>query len=362
MMKNDEKPVILVVDDTPLNLAIVSDLLRNTYKVKVAINGERALSIAMLDPPDLILLDVMMPVLDGYETCRRLKEDEKLKDIPIIFLTAKNTVNDEEKGFSLGAVDYIFKPISPPILLARIKTHLMLKQARDFLIDKNIYLQAEVAKRVSEINMMQEVSIAAMASLAETRDNETGGHIRRTQYYINELALDMRQHELFQDMLSMENIQLLVKSAPLHDIGKIGIPDYILLKPGKLTVEEFEIMKTHTTLGRNAIIRAEEMQEQPDTFLRFAKEIAYSHHEKWNGSGYPQGLIGDAIPISGRLMAVADVYDALISKRVYKDAMPHVAAVELIYKDMGTHFDPTVVESFLRIEQRFLEISAHYSD
>jgi Response regulator containing a CheY-like receiver domain and an HD-GYP domain len=359
---SNEKQVILVVDDTATNLAIVSDLLKETYKVKIATNGERALAVAADRHPDLILLDIMMPVMDGYETCRCLKADPLLRDIPVIFLTAKNSVEDEETGFALGAVDYILKPVSPPLLLARIKTHLLLKQARDSLQNQNFYLEAEVTRRVKEITVLQEVAIAAMASLAETRDNETGGHIRRTQYYLNELAQYLRQQVGGEKQLSPENIDLMVKSAPLHDIGKVGIPDHILLKPGPLTTDEFSVMKTHTTLGRDALSRAEFMQGQPETFLHLAKEIAYSHHEKWNGGGYPEGLAGEAIPISGRLMAVADVYDALISKRVYKDPVPHETAVEIIRKEAGAHFDPRIVAAFMCVEKHFLDIRQKFPD
>lgn len=358
----NKKPVILAVDDTPANLAIISDLLQDSYKVKVATNGERALEIATANPPDLILLDIMMPVMDGYETCRRLKQMPLLRDIPIIFVTAKDKVQDEEQGFGLGAEDYILKPISPPILLARIKTHLLLKQARDFLRDKNFYLETEVARRVEEITVLQKVAIAAMASLAETRDNETGGHVQRTQYYIHELASDLCRHEMMGRKLSPENIELMVKSAPLHDIGKVGIPDQILLKPARLTTEEFAVMKTHTTLGRNAIDRAEVMQDQPETFLHFAKEIAYTHHEKWDGTGYPEGLAGEAIPLSGRLMALADVYDALISRRIYKEAIPHAEVVDIIRAESGKHFDPKLVEAFLRVANRFWAISKRFPD
>ena len=357
-----EKPVILVVDDTPLNLVFVSDLLRTHYKVKVAINGEKALAIAAASPPDLILLDIMMPVMDGYETCQRLKQDTVLKDIPVIFLTARDGVKDEEKGFALGAVDYILKPISPPLLLARIKTHLTLKLARDFLRDKNVYLEAEVARRVSEVSRLQEVSIAAMASLAETRDNETGMHVRRTQYYLGALAEELRKENPGDQHLAPECIDWMIKSAPLHDIGKVGIPDHILLKPGRLTDEEFAIMKTHAALGRDAISRAEAMQEGEESFLHFAKEIAYSHHEKWDGSGYPEGIKGAEIPLSGRLMAVADVYDALICKRVYKEAMEHAVAIKIIEEGAGEHFDPLVIKAFSRIEKEFLAISRRYPD
>jgi len=360
-----EKPIatVLVVDDTPDNLSLMGGLLRDHYHVKVANQGEKALKIAQGEqPPDLILLDIMMPGMDGYEVCRRLKANLHTRDIPVIFLTARADMEDERQGLALGAVDYITKPISPPILLARVATHLALKASADFLRDKSAYLEREVALRTLEVQAIQDVTIMAMTSLAETRDNETGNHIRRTQLYVKALAEHLRDHPRFAHVLTDRMIDLLYKSAPLHDIGKIGIPDAILLKPGKLTVQEFEVMKTHTTLGRNAIEEAERRLGMRVAFLSVSKEIAYSHQEKWDGSGYPEGLKGDAIPVSARLMAVADVYDALISKRVYKPAFPHEQACATIVKGRGTHFDPDMVDAFVEIAQDFLRISQRYPD
>ena len=360
-----EKPIatVLVVDDTPDNLTLMSGLLRDHYHVKVANQGEKALKIAQSEKaPDLILLDIMMPGIDGYEVCRRLKAHQVTRDIPVIFLTARSDTDDERLGLALGAVDYITKPISPPILLARVATHLALKATADFLRDKSDYLEREVALRTLEVQAIQDVTIMAMTSLAETRDNETGNHIRRTQLYVKALAERLRQHPRFEHVLNDRMIDLLYKSAPLHDIGKIGIPDSILLKPGKLTVEEFEVMKTHTTLGRNAIEDAERRLGMRVAFLSVSKEIAYSHQEKWDGSGYPEGLKGDAIPVSARLMAVADVYDALISKRVYKPAFSHDQACTTIVKGRGTHFDPDMVDAFVEIAEDFRSIAQKYPD
>jgi len=357
------KPTVLVVDDTPDNLSLVSGLLRDDYIVRVANNGEKALRIATSDqPPDLILLDIMMPGMDGYEVCQRLKADPKAREIRVIFLTAKAEVEDERKGFELGAVDYITKPISPPILQERVKTHLALKASSDFLRDKSEYLEQEVARRTAEVMAIQDVTILAMASLAETRDNDTGNHIRRTQYYVLALARQLRQHPRFSRYLSEANITMLFKSAPLHDIGKVGIPDSILLKPGPFEPHEFEIMKRHTTLGFDAIEHAEKALGITVDFLHTAKEIALSHQEKWDGSGYPQGLAGDAIPISARLMALADVYDALISRRVYKAGMPHEQAVAIILAGRAKHFDPDVVDAFVAVQDEFKAISARFVD
>jgi len=356
------KPVVLVVDDVPDNLTLASALLKDLYKVQVATNGEKALAIVAASPPDIILLDVMMPIMDGYEICRRLKRQPELADIPVIFLTAKGEVEDEEKGFKCGAVDYIVKPLTPSLLLSRVKTHLTLRQAQNCLKDRNSYLEAEVARRIEEVTVLQEVAITAMTSLAESRDNETSAHVQRTAEYVRELAMYLRNDANFAEALSLENIYLIVKSAPLHDIGKMGIPAMILWKPGKLTHEEFELVKMHPLMGKNSIIRAEALIKKPESFLRFAKEMVYSHHEKWDGGGYPEGLSGEQIPISARLMAIADVYDALISRRVYKNALPHANAVDIIQSEAGKHFDPALVAAFTVLNHRFKEISEAYQD
>ena len=359
---NNEKSVILVVDDVPDNLTLATSLLKHLYKVKVATSGEAALAIAQKSSPDLILLDVMMPGMDGYETCARIKADETLRQIPVIFLTSLSEVEDEEKGFALGAVDYIVKPLKPSLLLARVKTHLTLKYVQKCLEERNLYLEEEVARRIQEIGQLQEVAIHAMASLAESRDRETGAHIQRTAYYVKELGLQLRRKAVYQDDLTLENITLMTKSAPLHDIGKIGIPESILWKSGKLTNEEFDIMKSHTFIGNRAIAGAEKMLGTSVSFLRFAKEVSLTHHERWDGKGYPEGLAGENIPLAGRLMALADVYDALISQRVYKDPIPHEIATNMIVAESGKQFDPAVVVAFLELTDRFQEIARTYRD
>lgn len=357
------RPVVLVVDDTPDNLSLMSEVLKPTYRVKLANSGAKALQIASGEtPPDLILLDIMMPEMDGYEVCRQLKENEHTRHIPIIFLTAKAAIEDEQFGLALGAVDYITKPASPPIVLARVETHLKLKHAADFLRDKNTYLENEVQRRTQEITAIQDVTILAMASLAETRDPETGNHIRRTQHYVKSLALQLRSDPQLGATLDDGYIDLLFKSAPLHDIGKVGIPDRILLKPGRFTADEFEVMKTHTTLGFKAIEHAEASLGTPVAFLDMAKQIALYHQEKWDGSGYPEGLSGERIPLSARLMGIADVYDALISRRVYKEGMSHEQAVAIIVDGRGSHFDPRLVDAFLAVEQEFHSIAQRFAD
>ena len=358
-----ERATVLVVDDTPDNLKLMSGLLKDLYRVKIANSGEKALTIAASDsPPDLILLDIMMPEMDGYEVCRRLKRDRVTRDIPVIFLTAMTKTEDEEAGLKLGAVDYITKPISPPVVLARVETHLKLKASADFLRDKSDYLEQEVNKRTREVAAIQDVTILAMASLAETRDSDTGNHIRRTQFYVKALAERLKGHPRFAAILDAPTIAMLFKSAPLHDIGKVGIPDRILLKPGRFEPHEFEIMKTHTTLGRMAIEHAEKSLGMSVDFLNCAKEIAQWHQEKWDGSGYPDGIGGDDIPVAARLMAVADVYDALISRRVYKEGMPHEKAVQIILEGKGSHFDPDMVDAFMDIQGEFRAIAEAYAD
>jgi len=338
-------------------------LLQPFYRVLAANSGQRAVQIARgTPPPDLILLDVMMPGMDGYDVLAELRTEPVTRDIPVVFVTAMDSTDDEERGLDCGAVDYITKPIRPAIVLARVRTQLELKKARDILSDHNAYLEQEVARRMAENQLIQEVSIHALAHLAETRDPETGNHLRRTQEYVRTLARSLKQHPRFTDYLDERTINALAQSAPLHDIGKVGIPDHILLKPGKLTPEEWEIMKTHAEIGAQAIAQAEADSARPVEFLRIAQEIARSHHEKWDGSGYPGGLAGDNIPISARLMALADVFDALICARVYKPAMPMEEACRIIVDGSGKHFDPDVVAAFVREFETFKRIAATYAE
>ena len=354
---------ILIVDDEPTNLHLLTGLLRPEFLVRAAKSGEGALRVANSQPrPDLILLDVMMPVMDGYAVLARLRENPATRDIPVIFLTALAESGDEERGLKLGAADYITKPIKPAVVQARVRTQLEAKQARDWLTDQNATLEAEVTRRMTENDLTQRVSIRALAHLAEMRDPETGGHILRTQGYVQQLAIGLRDHPRFAAVMNERHIDLLARSAPLHDIGKVGIPDHILLKPGKLTADEWAIMQTHAKQGSDAIEQAERDIEMPLEFLSVAKEIAHWHHEKWDGSGYPDGLAGDAIPVAARLMALADVFDALISVRAYKPAMSHAEAREIIIAGRGRHFDPDVTEAFLAGFDEFVAIARRYGD
>jgi putative two-component system response regulator len=354
---------ILIVDDMPENLTVLSELLLPSYRVRAATSGRRALDLASSSPyPDLILLDVMMPDMDGYQLFDRLRNDPATCDIPVIFVTAMDSTEAEMHGLGVGAVDYITKPIVPPIVLARVRTQLELKQARDWLRDQNGFLEAEVARRMAENESTQEVSIRALAHLAEIRDPETGNHILRTQGYVQELAIGLQTFPRFAPILTDRYVQLLARSAPLHDIGKVGIPDAILQKPGSLTPAEWKIMKTHAELGSEAIDLAERDAAKPLEFLTLAKEIAHWHHEKWDGSGYPDGLTGDAIPISARIMALADVFDALIARRVYKAPMSYEETQDIITAGRGRHFDPDMTDVFLARFDAFRAIAERHRD
>jgi putative two-component system response regulator len=354
---------ILIVDDSPENLLVLSELLRPQYRVLAVTSGQGALRVASSHPrPDLILLDVMMPGMDGYAVLARLREQPATQDIPVVFLTALSTDGDEERGLLQGAADYITKPIKPAVVLARVLTQLQAKQARDWMKNQNAVLEAEVARRMTENDLTQRVSIRALAHLAEIRDPETGNHIMRTQGYVHRLALGLREHPRFAATLSEHYIDLLARSAPLHDIGKVGIPDHILRKPGTLDAGEWAIMQTHAKLGSDAIEQAERDIETPVDFLAVGKQIAHWHHEKWDGSGYPDGLAGDAIPLPARLMAVADVFDALVSMRVYKTAMSYALARDTIAAGRGQHFDPDVCDTFLAGFDDFVAIAEQYRD
>jgi putative two-component system response regulator len=357
------KPKILLVDDETLYIDILVDLLKDDYSTVVAKSGVQALKRAADEPrPDLVLLDILMPGMDGYEVCRLLKEDPRTSCIPVIFLTVKSEVANEVRGFELGAVDYIAKPMSPPIVRARVKSHLALHQAQQQLAQQNEFLEQRVSERTVELSRTKDVAIFCMATLAETRDSETGKHILRTQNYIKILAQHLINHPRFSDFLQLDGtVEMLSKTSPLHDIGKVGVPDRILLKPGKLDTDEWIEMKKHAEYGHNALLRAEQELGSTD-FLQMAREIAYTHHERWDGSGYPQGLRGENIPVSGRLMALADVYDALINKRVYKEAYSHDKAVDIVRQSAGNHLDPDIVEAFLQLQDEFRNIALIYCD
>lgn len=366
---------ILIVDDESANLALLTQLLQPHFQVRAANSGERALHAVDFAPrPDLILLDVMMPGLDGYGVLNQLRQNPTTRDIPVIFVTALDDDINEEHGFMLGAVDYIAKPIRPAIVLSRVRAQLELKQGRDQLNAQNLWLEGEVQRRVDENLLIQEVSLAALAGLIETRDSDTGNHILRTQFYVEALARTLQKQGRHPEELAEASLLHIVKAAPLHDIGKIGIPDQVLLKPGKLSPEEFAIIKTHSRIGGNAIRHAiakackhtsnQDATRHSNTlaFLEVAAVIATHHHERWDGAGYPDGLAGEDIPLPARLMAVADVFDALTTRRVYKEGMSILDASEYIQQHSGSQFDPEVVAAFMAAQDQFVAIAGQYAD
>ena len=355
------KPTILCVDDTPTNLMLLNKLLAEHYQVRLVNSGHKALEFFRQQTADLVLLDVMMPEMDGYEVCRRLREQPSTRNLPILFITAKNTAEDEQDALSAGANDFITKPINPKVLLARIANHLKLKDFHDFLEKENERLEQMVEDRLSGIFKLQDASLAVMISLAEFRDECTGFHIKRTQHYIQLLAIEVSE-SLPEYQLTSEQIEIIAKSAPLHDVGKITVPDHILLKPGKLTTEEFEIMKTHAQKGYDILSSASASMGDYGDFLTMAQEVALTHHEKWDGSGYPNGLSGTDIPLAGRLMAIVDVYDALRSARPYKTPFTHEQALAILQQGKQVHFDGQLVDAFIRIGDAVKIYSEQWQD
>ncbi|ATX79416.1 putative two-component system response regulator [Mariprofundus aestuarium] len=350
-----EKQKILVVDDMVENIHLLIETLKDEYALIAATSGSKALELAIKEPvPDLILLDIQMPLMDGYEVCRRLKQEKRSRYIPVIFVTSLNEDINETMGLEIGAVDYIRKPIKPALVKSRIHNHLELKRYRD-------HLEEVVIERTREVILTQNALIESMGALAEQRDPETGGHINRTQHYIRALAEALKEHPDFEQELDDLTIDLLFKTAPLHDIGKVGVRDEILFKPAKLTTGEFEEMKKHVLFG-TAAIKSIETKLGHAPMLNIAHDIIEAHHERWDGSGYPNGTKGRSIPLPGRLMALADVYDALISKRVYKEGFPHQQAVSIINEGSGNHFDPAIVDVFLKQQEQFREIALQFSD
>jgi len=359
------KASILIVDDEPINIRLLVEVLKPEYELLIATNGHQAIEQLRKchEDIDLILLDVNMPEISGLDVLEKINEHSSWTDIPVIFVTARDQDGDEAEGLQKGAVDYITKPISAPIVRARVNTQLTLRKAKIELATQNKILEQKVQERTEEISYTQDVIINALTSLAETRDKETGSHIIRTQYYVKTLAELIRHLPEYCDELNDSTINAMFKTAPLHDVGKVGIPDAVLLKPGKLTAEEWVVMKTHAKLGADALMQAGESSGgRGVSFLKYAHEIALGHHEKWDGSGYPNGLSGTDIPLSARLMAVADVYDALISKRCYKEAFSHEKALSIMAEGKGQHFDPDMLQVFLDNEPAFFAIAEKYND
>ncbi len=345
------KPVVFIVDDVPENIQIALSHLKGLeYEFAYATSGEQALTRIKNRIPDLILLDVMMPGMNGFETLQEIRKDEELRSIPVIFLTARAEPEDISKGFKLGGVDYITKPFHGAELRSRVRNHLELHSYR-------ADLEKTVVARTKETETLKDIIIVAMGEMAEHRDTETGGHIHRTRAFVKALAEGLFRQGKFMEILTPEYITLLYKTAPLHDIGKVAIPDAILLKDSRLTVEEFEEMKKHTTYGEEVIDKLTMMAGEPMAFLLCAKDMVGSHHEKYDGSGYPRGLAGNDIPLAGKIMAIADVYDALMTKRAYKPALSHEETMVIMKEGRGNHFDPVVFDGLLYVEEEFRSIA-----
>ena len=364
-MEDMKKSTILIVDDEVSTLRVLHQILGADYAVFTAKSGREAIGKVKEVLPDLVLLDIVMPGIDGYKTIRHIKADPAVSRIPVIFLTSKDDAESEVDGLALGAVDYIAKPFDVSLLKKRIQLHLLveeqknrLREQNERLRDYNVNLQKMVDEKTEKIMRMQDAILNTIAEVIEFRDSTTGGHIERTQLYVKALVEKMIEQKKYLEEIDGVDIKPLIQSAPLHDLGKVKIPDSILNKPGKLTSDEIEVMKRHTILGKEAIHKiAERAGESDNDLLRHAAVMAYSHHEKWDGTGYPLGLKGKAIPLQGRLMAIADVYDALVSERPYKKAYPHEKAVEIIREGKGAHFDPVLTELFEGLAESFDNIS-----
>ncbi|HEB97319.1 MAG TPA: response regulator [Sedimenticola thiotaurini] len=352
---DSERTTILVVDDEPFYLEMLTELLSDDYSLLVAKNGEQALRRARgRTRPNLILLDITMPVMGGFEVCRRLKNNTLTRQIPVIFLTARNDVQDEIRGLELGAVDYVSKPINGQLLKRRVATHLS-------LAERHFALERLVQERTRELQQTKDALVFSMGAMAEMRDRETGNHLLRTEHYVRILAESLAEISEYGSLLDRTTIDLIRRAAPLHDIGKIGVPDRILQKKGPLTEEEQAEMRNHVLYGERLLDDAAGyLGETP--FIHAARDIAGNHHERWDGSGYPRGRKGEEIPLSARLMALADVYDALTSRRCYKEPITHEDAVRMILQESGTHFDPQVVNSFERKQEKFLDIMNKHRD
>jgi len=352
---------IMLVDDNTVNLTVGKNALIDKYDVFTIPSGEKLLKILERTIPDLILLDIDMPDMTGYDVIKILKANPDTAKIPVVFLTAKTDTQDELMGLSLGAIDYIIKPFSPPLLQKRIEVHLLVETQTKQLQDYNNNLEEMVKAKTKTVFELQNAILETVAELVECRDDITGGHIERTQSFLKSMVNELTKEHMFQDIISTWELDFLVQSAQLHDVGKIAIKDSILRKPGRLTDEEFDEMKKHTSFGV-AVIEKIEKSTTEQTFLTHAKIFAGTHHERWDGLGYPKGLSGDNIPLQGRIMAIADVYDALISERPYKRAFTHEEAIKIICEGAGTQFDPTLVEVFLRISDEFNEIAKKHKE
>ncbi|GHV53811.1 two-component system response regulator [Synergistales bacterium] len=347
---------ILIVDDNMTNLTTGKDMLKDKYKVYPVPSAGLMFDLLEHIIPDMILLDIEMPEMNGYEAIKRLKGEPQWNEIPVIFLTSKTDEGSELEGLSIGAIDYVTKPFSAPLLLKRIENHLFTETQRKQLKEFNTELEAVIREKTAQIFNLQNAVLSTVADLVEFRDDTTGGHVVRTQKYMKILLDKMVEENVYTEEISEWDMDYVLPSAQLHDVGKIGITDAILNKPGKLTHDEFEIMKEHAAIGVAAIKRIEENMKG-HAFLRHARRIAGTHHERWDGAGYPEGLVGRDIPLEGRLMAIADVYDALISARPYKKPFSTDYARQIIEGGKGTHFDPLLVDVFSKVAHQFAAVA-----
>lgn len=362
MAELSQKPKVMIVDDNMANLKVGKVALAGSYDVFTAPGADKMLGYLQKSTVDLILLDVDMPDIDGYDAIKLLKANPFTADIPVIFLTAKSDSESEITGLDLGAVDYISKPFNPALLRRRVDLHLtissqqrLLEEQSEIISRQNVTLRMDVEVKGEKVGKLQHAILATVAELVENRDHNTGGHVVRTQLYLQALTGALIESGLYAGEVGKWDLDLLFKSSQLHDVGKIYIPDAILNKPGRLTPDEFDIMKTHTTLGGVVIDRiAAKMPD--DDLLVYAKIFALTHQEKWDGGGYPRSLRGEEIPLQGRLMAICDVYDALVSARPYKTPMSHEQAVRIILEGRGSHFEPALVDLFEGISDEFEKI------
>jgi len=359
---NDSKDVILIVDDIEINRIILREVLQNDYLIIEASGGHEALEILFGTPgepiamlPTAVLLDVMMPDIDGFQVLDKIKANEATKNIPVLFITAADSEETESRGLVAGAADYITKPFNHDVVRARVDNHINLARYRHML-------EHLVSVKTREVTRTYESTLEVLATIIEYRNLESGAHIRRTTLLTDILVDHMLEDDNFKDSLAEENVSSLVKASALHDIGKIGIPDSILLKPGKLTPDEFDVIKTHTSIGSHIIDSISENLPDNDQYLKYAKEIAHYHHERWDGTGYPEGLAGADIPLSARIISIVDVYDALTSPRCYKNAYTHEVSLGIILEAKGTQFDPGLVDILSKVADEFQQVVDEYKD
>jgi putative two-component system response regulator len=356
-MRDDDRDIILIVDDVEINRMILCEILQDDYQIIEAADGREALKILFEDDvlPTVVLLDIVMPDIDGFQVLEQMKLNDKTKNIPVLFITAATSDESESRGLTSGAADYVTKPFNHDVVRARVDNHINLARYRH-------NLEQLVAKKAAEVTKTYESTLEVLATIIEYRNLESGAHIRRTTLLTEIMVARMLETEKFREPLLSENIHSLVKASALHDIGKIGISDGILLKPGKLTSDEFDVIKTHTSIGSDIIDSISATLPDNDMYLKYAKDICHSHHERWDGKGYPKGLKGEQIPIAPRIISIVDVYDALVSPRCYKGAYPHEVSIEIIMEGSGTQFDPNIVQLIPEVQSLFRKIAETHKD